>query len=148
MILTAQSLQNAQAGYAADYQCKRCAQCFNEVKEIKKGHHALAEQVSDKRISYIGHRHVTRICSDYYNKGCVRSNQESTNLRAYRDERDVTAAESIKTTQTVLMPGAQAMQLIEKFHKTEEHAESMERAGVRLEFTYKTPRHVSVTTKN
>eukprot|EP00973_Karenia_brevis_P072459 10065509-Karenia_brevis.AAC.1 len=98
MILTAQSCQNAQAGYAADYQCKRCAQSFNEVKEFKKGHHALAGALSDKRLSYIGHRHVTRICSDYYGKGIVRSNQESTNLRAYADDRDVTAAESLKTS--------------------------------------------------
>eukprot|EP00973_Karenia_brevis_P088586 12282579-Karenia_brevis.AAC.1 len=147
MVLTAQSLQNAQAGYAADYQCKRCAQCFNEVKEIKKGHHALAEKISDKRISYIGHRHVTRICSDYYNKGCVRSNQESTNLRAYADHRDVTAAESIKTSQTALFPGAQAMQMIEKFFPDEFSATSTN-VGVRMEFTYKPTGHSSITTKN
>ena len=43
MILAAQTQQNAQAGYAADYQNKRSAQSFNEVKEAKRGHHALAE---------------------------------------------------------------------------------------------------------
>ena len=37
MILAAQTQQNAQAGYAADYQCKRGARGFNEVKEAKKG---------------------------------------------------------------------------------------------------------------
>ena len=73
MIRAAQTQQNAQAGYAADYQCKRCASSFNEVKEIKKGHHALADSIQDKRISYIGHRHVTRILSDYYGRGIVRS---------------------------------------------------------------------------
>ena len=45
MILAAQTQQNAQAGYAADYQCKRSAQSFNEVKEAKKGHHAMAEKI-------------------------------------------------------------------------------------------------------
>ena len=44
MILAAQTQQNARAGYAADYQCKRSARGFNEVKEAKKGHHAMAEQ--------------------------------------------------------------------------------------------------------
>ena len=43
MISAAQTQQNAQAGYAADYQNKRSAQSFNEVKEAKRGHHALAE---------------------------------------------------------------------------------------------------------
>ena len=44
MILAAQTQQNAQAGYAADYQNKRSAQSFNEVREAKKGHHAMAEK--------------------------------------------------------------------------------------------------------
>ena len=43
MILAAQAQQNAQAGCAADYQNKRSAQSFNEVKEAKRGHRALAE---------------------------------------------------------------------------------------------------------
>ena len=73
------------------------------VKEMKKGHHAIAEKAKDKRISKIAHRHVTRICSDYYGKAIVRSNQESTNLRAYASLKDVTAAESIKTTKTIII---------------------------------------------
>ena len=64
MVLALQTQQNAQAGYAVDYQNKRSAQSFNEVKEAKRGHHVLAEKISDRRISYIGHRHVTRILSD------------------------------------------------------------------------------------
>ena len=78
MVLALQTQQNAQAGYAADYQNKRSAQSFSEVREAKKGHRAMAEQIADKRTSYIGHRHVTRILSDYYGRGIVRSNQEST----------------------------------------------------------------------
>ena len=84
------------------------------MKELKKGHHALAEKIWDRRLSYIGHRHVTRICSDYYGKGIVRSNQESTNLRAYASADDVTAAESIATTKTCVMPGASAVTIVEK----------------------------------
>ena len=118
IILCAQMQQNAQAGYAADYQCKRCASSFNEVKEMKKGHHALADSISDKRISYIGHRHTTRILSDYYGRGVARSSQESTNLRAYANDNDVTNAETIKTTKNVNFPGAEALRLIRKFSKT------------------------------
>ena len=79
MTLITQSCQNAQAGYACDYQNKRGVASFNEVNEFKKGHHALAESISDKRLSYVGHRHVTRICSDMNGKCTVRSNQESVN---------------------------------------------------------------------
>ena len=43
MVLALQSQQNAQAGYAADYQNKRSAQSFNEVGETQKGHRAMAE---------------------------------------------------------------------------------------------------------
>ena len=46
--LAAQTQQNAQAGYAADYQNKRSAQSFNEVKEAKRGPHALADKIHDK----------------------------------------------------------------------------------------------------
>ena len=65
-----------------------------------KGHHALAEKVRGRTASYIGHRHATRLLSDFYGKGVVRSAQEAANLRAYADARDVTAAESIKTAMT------------------------------------------------
>jgi hypothetical protein len=95
VIKTAQKAQNAAAGYAADYQCKNCASAYNEVKELKKGHHALAEKMRGRTPSYIGHRHATRLLSDFYGKGVVRSAQEAANLRAYADARGVTAAESI-----------------------------------------------------
>jgi len=134
MVLIAQKAQNSQAGYAADYQCKRCAQSFNEAKEMKKGHHALADKTKDTRLSYIGHRHVSRICSDYYNKGIVRSNQESTNLRAYTDSRDVTAAESIKTSMTAMFPGASAMEIIEKIYPRTSQDIRFKHRGTRYEY--------------
>ena len=113
IIRVAQTQQNAQAGYAADDQCKRSAQSFNEVTEAKKGHHAMAEKITNMRLSYIGHRHVTRILSDYYGKGIVRSNQESTNLRAWSRSDDVTAAECIKSNKNVVVPAAEALFIIE-----------------------------------
>ena len=51
VIKAAQKAQNAAAGYAVDYQCKNCASAYNEVKELKKGHHALAEKVRGGRMS-------------------------------------------------------------------------------------------------
>ena len=53
----------------------------------------------------------------------MRSNLESANLRAFSDSRDVTAAETIKTTQTVMFPGAEILALVEKCSaETEENA--------------------------
>ena len=146
MVLAAQTQQNAQAGYAADYQCKRSAQSFNEVKEAKKGHHFIADKNSDTRVSYIGHRHVTRILSDYYGRGIVRSNQESTNLRAYAESNNVTAAESIKTCKNVVLPAAAALHIVEKWNPREEitpHGKE-----VQIEFDHRDFRNIKVVTKN
>ena len=73
-------------------------------------------KISDKRTSCIGHRHVTRILSDYYGRGIVRSNQEGTNLRAYSRAEDVTAAEAIKTNKNVNLPAAGALKLVERMN--------------------------------
>ena len=114
IVLAAQRAQNAQAGYAADYGAKRLASSFNEVKECKKGHHALNEKVKQRSASYVGHRHITRLLSDLYGKGIVRSAQESVNLRAHGDTRDVTAAESMKTSKTAMVPGFDVVRLVER----------------------------------
>ena len=76
----------------------------------------MAEKIADKRTSYIGHRHVTRILSDYYGRGIVRSNQESTNLRTYIRWGDVTSAEAIKTNKNIVLPAAGALRLVEKMN--------------------------------
>ena len=57
---------------------------------------------------------MTRILSDYYGRGIVRSNQESTNLRAYSRTEDVTAAEPIKTNKNVNLLAAGALKLVER----------------------------------
>ena len=98
----AQAAQDAQAGYACDYCTKRQPMAFNEVKECCKGHHALAERTRQEPLSRIGKRHAIRIMSDAYGKGIFRGQVENTNHRAYTKKTDVTAAESIKTCQTVI----------------------------------------------
>ena len=76
----------------------------------------MAEKIAAKRTSYNGHRHVTLILSDYYGRGIVRSNQESTNLRAYSRTDEVIAAEAIKTNKNVMMPAAGALKLVERMN--------------------------------
>eukprot|EP00959_Pyramimonas_sp_CCMP1952_P295175 6173439-Pyramimonas_sp.AAC.1 len=49
-----------------------------------------------------------------YGRGVARSAQESANLRAYRDPRDVTGAESIKTAKSAMIPGAEAVRMAER----------------------------------
>ena len=48
---------------------------------------------------------MTRLCSDAYNKGVVRSAQERANLNANKKDNDVLAAETVRTAQTEGMPG-------------------------------------------
>ena len=105
MLEAVQNTQDAQAGYACDYQNKRATQCCNEVKEAVKGHRKICADNADKPVGYIGRRLVARLCSDAYGRGIVRSMQESINLRAYRKDTDVMAAETFRTAQTVAFPG-------------------------------------------
>ena len=105
IVAAAQISQDAQAGYACDYQNKRGPRAWNEIKECRKGHHKLAADVAHERPQYIGKRHVTRLCSDAYNKGVVRSAQERANLNANKKDNDVLAAETVRTAQTEGMPG-------------------------------------------
>ena len=97
IVAAAQISQDAQAGYACDYQNKRGPRAWNEIKECRKGHHKLAADVAHERPQYVGKRHVTRLCSDAYNKGVVRSAQERANLNANKKDNDVLAAETVRT---------------------------------------------------
>lgn len=82
VVETAQRRQNAQAGYACDYQNKRAAMAVNEIKEQTKGHVRLSSDLQSHQLGYIGARHCKRLMSDFYNKYCVRSQQERANLNA------------------------------------------------------------------
>eukprot|EP00959_Pyramimonas_sp_CCMP1952_P406268 8514721-Pyramimonas_sp.AAC.1 len=57
---------------------------------------------------------MNRFLSDMYGRGVVWSAQESANLRAYRNPRDVTGAANIKTAKTAMILGAQAARMAER----------------------------------
>ena len=105
---------DCQAGFAADYENKRCPRSFSEIKEFMEGHHALASTFQSARVGYVGHRHATRILSDCYGKSVVRSQQESANVRLNSRKHDVTVSESIKTTLFVAMPGRSLVELMQQ----------------------------------
>ena len=70
-----------------------------------KGRKRLQTSIGHKDTSYIGRRHMLRLCSDAYGKGIVRSNQESVNLRVSGTPDDVTSAEFIHTASSTVFPG-------------------------------------------
>ena len=116
MVVAAGKCQAAQAGYACDYCNKRLARGFQEVKEHIKGHHHMARTLAagkNQSAAYIGKRHTGRILSDAYGKDVVRSQQERTNLNANTIELDVTAAETIRTSQREPFPGNELLSYIE-----------------------------------
>ena len=108
----------------------------------------MAEKISDKRTSYIGHRHVTRILSDYYGRGIVRSNQESTNLRAYSRTEDVTAAEAIKTNKNVNLPAAGALKLVERMNGCAGTDYKNNSNKIRMEYDDRDKKNVRVVSKS
>ena len=120
-----QNSQDAQVGYACDYQNKRAARSCNEVKECIKGHRRLQNQIQDKRPDYIGKRQVTRLCSDAYGRGIVRSNQESINLRIGGTDAKVTSAESFHTAFFVHFPGRDLIKWREAVYQNVDYVEML-----------------------
>ena len=119
-------------------------------KMVRSAHgivNPLAEKFSDKRTSYIGHRHVTRILSDHYGRGIVRSNQESTNLRTYIRRGDVTSAGSIKTNKNIVLPAAGALRLVEQMNRWPTDKIN-DRNRVRMEFDGRDKFNTTIITKN
>lgn len=113
IIAAAQHAQDAQAGYAADYQNKRGPMAFQEIKEIIKGQRKLAESVQDRNLRYITSRLARRFLSDIYGKGVVRSAVECCNLRAYHNAHDITYSETIQLSSTTTLAGADLLSLVE-----------------------------------
>ena len=89
MIEACQISQDAQAGYACDYTCKRQPCGCNEVREACRGHQKLGQAMEHEPIQRVGKRHMGRVLSDAYSKGIVRSAVENRNLRAHRRAHDV-----------------------------------------------------------
>ena len=120
-----QASQDAQVGYACDYQNKRAARSCNEVKECVKGHRRLNHAEKDQRPAYIGKRHVTRLCSDAYGRGICRSNQESIKMRVGGLDAEVTSAESFHTASFVCFPGKDIVRWRETVYENADYAETV-----------------------
>ena len=61
VVEAAQAAQDAQCGYACDYQNKRDPMAFSEVKEFLKGHRNLKETLTDHEV----HRELVASSADY-----------------------------------------------------------------------------------
>jgi hypothetical protein len=85
----------------------------------------LQTTIHDKRPEYIGKRQVTRLCSDAYGKGIVRSNQESINLRIGGNDANVTSAESFHTASFVNFPGRDLTKWREAVYQNADYVEML-----------------------
>ena len=116
IVVAAQVAQDAQAGYACDYQNKRQPMAFNEIKECCKGHGDLATQVAGQGVAYIAKRHASRLMSDAYGKGIVRGQAENVNLRVNAREDAVTHAETHRTSETEAFYGGELVRIVERLN--------------------------------
>ena len=114
VVTACQLAQDAQAGYACDYQCKRQPCGCNEVRECCVGLSRLGETLKDKPIAYQGKRYMSRILCHAYNNGIVRSAVENRNLRAHSRDHSFTFAESFTTCATTVFAGMEYLQLVDK----------------------------------
>ena len=114
VVRACQLAQDAQAGYACDYQCKRQPRGCNEVRECCIGLSKLGQTLQNQPVAYVGKRSVGRVLCHAYNNGIVRSAVESRNLRANPRYQDGTFAESFRTCSTAAFMGIQVLQIIEK----------------------------------
>ena len=95
-------------------------------------------------MSIIGKRHVTRLCSDAYGKGIVRSQQESINLRVYSRDTDVLAAETFRTASTVTSPGIDLTRWREAIFENADYVEMLATVSV----DRRNPKKGTATVKN
>ncbi len=116
VVRACQLAQDAQAGYACDYQCKRQPCGCNEVRECCVGLSKLGQSLQHQPLAYVGKRYMGRILCHAYNNGIVRSAVENRNLRAYARDHDVTFAESFRTCAATSFAGVQYLQVVEKCH--------------------------------
>ena len=93
MVNAAQLAQDAQVGYACDYQNKRQPCGCNEVRECCSGLTKLGQNIGTQPIACQGKCYMTRILCHAYNNGIVRSAVENRNLRANVRNHDVTRVE-------------------------------------------------------
>jgi len=114
VVKACQLAQDAQAGYACDYQCKRQPCGCNEVRECCAGMARLGHSLKNQPVAYAGKRYMGRLLCHAYNNGIVRSAVENRNLRAYARDHDVTFAESFRTCATTVFQGMDFLNMVEK----------------------------------
>ena len=114
VVKACQLAQDAQAGYACDYQNKRQPCGSNEVRECCVGLSKLGESLKNKPLAYQGKRYMTRVLCHAYNNGIVRSAVENRNLRAHARDHDITFAESFRTCATTIFAGIEYIQLVDR----------------------------------
>ena len=114
VVKACQLAQDAQAGYACDYQNKRQPCGCNEVRECCVGLSKLGESLKNQPVAYQGKRYMTRVLCHAYNNGIVRSAVENRNLRAHARDHDITFAESFKTCATTIFAGIEYIQLVDR----------------------------------
>ena len=90
---------------------------------------------------------MTRILSDYYGKGIVRSTQESTNLRSYSCKGDVTAAECIKTRKNVQIPSVGALRLVERMNACSDQGKGVSNT-IGMEYDHRDHNNVKIVSNN
>ena len=139
VVRACQLAQDAQAGYACDYQNKRQPCGCNEVRECCCGLTKLGQTLRDQPLAYQGKRYMGRILCHAYNNGIVRSAVESRNLRAYARDHDVTFAESFSTCATTIFAGLEYLQMVDKASANK---------IVHFERDMRNPSRVRLTSKN
>ena len=113
VVKACQLAQDAQAGYACDYQTKRQPCGMNEVKATCLGLSKLGETLKNRPLAYVGKRYMTRLLCHAYNNGIVRSAVENRNLRANSRDHDVTFAECFRTCDTTSFQGLDYLNMAE-----------------------------------
>ena len=86
-------------------------------------------------------RHATRSMNDAYGKGILRGQVENAKSRAHTRDHDVTAAESIKTCQTVNFDGNRYVGLIQRLNDKY----TSDRSTVFAEVDMRSKKHRNIT---
>ena len=89
---------------------------FNEVKECCKGQVALAQEVSGLSAGKVWRRFASRLMSDAYGKGVVRSQTENKNLCIHAGEQDVTHAETRRTSDFAGFFGREFVEMVQRLN--------------------------------
>ena len=113
LVHEAQRNQAAQAGYACDYGNKRLPIATHEVREWNKGNDDMVKELRGKPAGYVAARTESRFITDCFGRGCCRGATECSNLITRHQHFSPLDAESVRTAQTVRLPLAFGVQLLQ-----------------------------------